>query len=216
VDPVTLGIIASSVLSGIFGNRKQETQQTSRQESHQDSTSTPNFDSESNYLKNFLINSYLDRLQDNGDDYWNAQKRTGLQNLNRAEDNSNNILRQFMTSRGLGLTGAGASMAGQSAVTGQFNKANFLNQIPILRDQRQQENLTGASRFFSTIPYGMNSTQHGTQNTVGTGTQPGNMMGGGFTGLAASLAQLYGMGAFGNQQPRGVFGTDISRPDERR
>jgi hypothetical protein len=193
---VPLAIAGISAAAGALGNRGSKQTSTGTTNVDNTTTTTPQYGNEENYFKNFIINSYLDRLQGNDDNYWNSFKMGGLQNLNRAEDNSSELLKRFMTSRGLGLTGAGASMGAQSGILGQFNKANYLNSIPMLRDQREQDNLKNSSAFMASLPYGQTSRQTGTTNSSGTVQQPSNMLGGGMTGLGSMLAFLMGQGAF--------------------
>lgn len=196
MDPVTLALIASGVLGGIFGNRGQNTQTQSKQEGRTETSTSPVYGHEENYFKNNIINSYLDRMWGNDNGYWDAYKRQGMNTLNQTEANNNNLLQKFLTSRGLGGTGAGTSAMMQSGLNSQNQKANFMNSIPLLQDQRQQSILGDMTKFFSILPYGSQGTQQSTQYGQGVGTQPSNMLGGGFTGLASMLAMLYGSGAF--------------------
>lgn len=193
-----LAIMAGSAIAGGLSNRGSKQTSTSKTNENFDNWQTPQYDDQSNFLKNTILSRYLDLIQGDDGEYWDAYKLKGLRDINDAEDQSNNILRQIMSQRGLSLTSGGSAPFMQSAIASQMTKGNLLSQIPLLQDERRRNTLKEASGFFSTLPYSVHRTGTGSSTGEGVGTMPGNVAGGTITGLISSLAQLYGAGAFGD------------------
>ena len=197
---IPLAISGISALSGLFANRKQQQQQesTSRQVEDINQLTAPEYDQKTKAMRDILMNQYLDRLGDN-QNFFQGYQRQGLSDINRGSDLAGESINNMLASRGLGGTTAGsyAQVANQLNRSGQQNQ--FLNQIPLLADQRQSNLLEGAAGFFKGLPVGQRQTGQNVTTTTskGTATIPGNMTGGAVSGLANSLMGLYGQGAFG-------------------
>ena len=186
-----LAISGISALAGIFGNRKQKAQ--SEQTQTTDVSNMPQYDDRTLYMRNALMDQFMDRLRFN-DDYFGGYTREGLGNINRASDIASQNIQNALNARGLGGSSAGISSAVQAQLNRLNQQSSFLNSIPLLRDQRASQNLAAASGFWDKIPIGTRQT--GTTTTRGTTTTPSNMIAGGLAGLGGSLAYLYGRGAF--------------------
>jgi hypothetical protein len=194
---IPLAIMAGGALAGALSNRGQKQTTQQKQNESFDNWQTPQYDSESNFLKNTLINRYLDMIQGDDGEFWEAYKKKGVNEINASEDSTNNIIRQIMSQRGLSLSPGGASGFANAAMNSQMQKGNMLSQVPLLQDQRRRGVLGEASGFFNSLPYSIHRSGTGSSESSGTVSTPGNMLGGGITGLISSLANLYGAGAFG-------------------
>lgn len=199
---VPLAISGISALSGLLANRKKQAEQTSTQTT--DTTSAPQYDDKALYMRNMLMDQYLDRMRFN-EDMFQGYSNEGLRQINQGNDITSRALENILASRGLSNTSAGVSSQVQNQINRGNQQASFLNSIPLLRDQRQQQNILGAGQFFSSLPYATHQT--GTQRSTGTATQPGNALGGMFGSLGTTLAGLYGQGAFGNDNANGNSGS---------
>jgi hypothetical protein len=193
---VPLAISGISALAGMFANRAKKAEQTSSQTI--DQTDMPQYDDKTLYMRNQLMDTFLDRLRSN-EDFFGGYTNEGLKNINTSSDIAKRSLDNILAARGLSGSSAGASSAMQQRLNSLNQQSSFLNSIPLLRDQRAQQNLTGASGFFNALPTGTRRT--GTTTGTGTATQPSNILGGGLTSLGTSLAGLYGQGAFGGPKP---------------
>lgn len=206
----------SSMLAGILGNRKSQQQQVQEQWGEQNQQSLfdnytiqdlltmPEYDPKSLALRNILINNYMDRLNV-GEDLWGGYTTQGLSNINQNADYTGQIINNILASRG--VRGGAAGWANALAQTNRLKQqSEFLNQIPLAKDQWQQQNLQNVAQFFSSLPVGQRNTgvtqqfgssaQRGYTHGYGQGTatDPGNMLGGMFGGLASSLALLAATG----------------------
>lgn len=193
---IPLAIMAGGALAGALSNRGQKQTTTQKSNESYDNWQTPEYDPQAGFLRNTLIDRYLDMIQGDDGDFWDAYKQKGVREINTAEDSTNNIIRQIMSQRGLSLSPGGASTFANSAMNSQMQKGNMLSQVPLMQDQRRRSVLGEAAGFFNTLPYATHRKGTGSQESTGTTTMPGNMLGGGVTGLVASLANLYGAGAF--------------------
>ena len=193
---IGLGISGISALAGLFANRKKQTEQTETSNESIDRLQAPEYDPKTSVMKDTLMNYYLDRLGDNSN-FFQGYQQQGLRNINQGSDVANENINNFLASRGLGRTSAGAT----AMIGNQINRGNqiasFNSSIPLLQDQRFGNLLSGANDFFSKLPVAqrITGTTTGTKKTIGT--TAGNQLGGAFGGLANSLFGLYGAGAFG-------------------
>jgi hypothetical protein len=125
---------------------------------------------------------------------------SGLQNINQSANLQNKALQNIIASRGLSFSPAAAT----AQTMGEQNRLNqssqFLNQIPLLQRQLQQQGLQGLMQAFGTLPTGVSTTGGGTQQTSGNqvGNLYGNPMGGLFGGLGAGLAAPGGPSGISN------------------
>lgn len=205
---IPAAISGVSALAGLLGNRKKQAQQESTQTVNQQLM--PQYDDKALYMRNLLMDQFNDRTRLN-EDFFQGYQNQGMQNINQASDALNRNIMQTLSARGLNSSSAGASSMVQAALNRLNQQSSFLNTIPLLKDQRQKENLAAASNFFTNLPTGRSIT--GTTTSKGTTTQPGNMLGGAFGALANSLFGLYGMGAF-DSKGGGNSTTNIPIPSE--
>lgn len=204
-----LAISGISALAGMFGNRKQTSQQSNNQSFNRadsfDQTDLPAYDEFQQNYRDQIYNKLLERL--NSDPNREGYSNSGLAQINRAGDARQQALNHILASRGL----QNSPIAGYSAASADSNRVSdsvgFLNQIPMLADQRQRENLGSFADFFSRMPVGSRrsgtNSQSGSSSESGTFRQPGNMLGGGLAGLGSALAGFYGQGAFTKKSEMG-------------
>lgn len=132
----------------------------------------------------------------------------GLQQIQGQGGANNQILQNLMASRGLSYSPAGTAAQAQNTLnTG--NQANtFLQSIPLLQRQLQQQSLSGLISSFGALPTGTSST--GASSAFGSGssqssgqanqnsTISGNPLGGLLGGLGAGLFAPSGGGGGSN------------------
>jgi hypothetical protein len=128
----------------------------------------------------------------------------GLEDINQGAQSNTNIINNMLASRGLSFSPAAATTQTQNLANTQNQNANFLQQIPLLQRQLQEQANTGLERAFSTLPVDTSQTtqgttnqsgstsQQGTQTQQGTNLVSGNPMGGLFSGLGAGLTNPIG------------------------
>lgn len=180
---IPLAMAGLSALGGLFGTKKQTSDTTSN------STTTPNYDSQSLYLKNQLLGNYSDILKNLPQ--WNSAYETGgLKNIAAAAQNSGQAAQDILAQRGIARTTAGAgSLVDQSQQQGR-NVSSFLTNAPIVENTNALNTYGGAGSFLASLPVG--TTTSGSSHTVGTGgpTSPiAGLLGGGVQGLAGVLGQ---------------------------
>jgi hypothetical protein len=219
---IPLALSGISALSGLFANRakKQQEESTTTQTKNIDQLNAPEYDPKTGAMRDILMNYYLDRLG-GSDDFFSKYRSQGLSDINRGSDAASQNIQNILANRGTSGTSAGVS----SQIQGQLNRImqqnQFLNQIPLMQDQRMSGLLGEASGFFKGLPVGQRTTgtDTSTSTTKGTVTQPGNMLGGAIGGLASSLGSLYGQGAFekypqygGIAAPKSAYNTPVFKP----
>ena len=215
-----------SGLGGLFGNKPQTQKQTTDQTTESSQSRQGGFDTYNDPIlsamqqnfQNDLFRRYAQQLQEGTD--LSGYQNEGLSNINRGADIQRMILQQSLARRGLSgsPTGIYANNLIDSNRVG--SGVSFLNQIPLLRRQLQDQALTGASNFLRSTPYGTrttgttNESGFGTSHTVGSGTNttPGNQVGGLLGGFGSTLSALIGLGAFG-KKPGSVGGGGSGNSD---
>lgn len=188
---VPLAISGISALSGLLANRGRKAQES--QDQNIDSVTTPDYDPKMLSMRNLLMDEYLNRLQGN-EDFFQGYTNEGLKQINQGSDITSRMIENILSARGL----TGTSAGGTSEIMNQINRGNqmssFLNSIPLLRDQRSQQNLLSTGQFFSSLPYAKRTQE--TRTGTGTQEQAGNPWGGAIGGLGNALGYFYGQGAF--------------------
>lgn len=175
--PWPLAALAITGLSGLAGGLSNRSRTY---------TSKPIYDEDLGDLRSSLVNQYTS-LADSNENFIPAYTQQGLQNIDRAGESSEGLLQSILASRGLTKTTGGANALFNRGLQTQMAKANFLTSIPMVRDQRKRQLLNEGNQFLQ--------GQMGRESN-----EPGNVLGGATTGLASSLAYLYGRGAFNTKQ----------------
>lgn len=181
--PAALGGV--SALGGLLENTKGA--RTGTQTGTQ--TTTPGENPQFANMGNLLRSLYERRL--NADVPLEGYEASGLQGINDAFAGVQQNLDANLTSRGLATSPvAGAAQSNlQAARGGQM--AQFLNNLPLLRRQLQDQDIAQASAFYSAQPRPTTTTQ------TGTFVQPGSAGGSAFSSAAEMIAYLAGKGLFG-------------------
>jgi len=193
-----LAISGISALAGLLGNRKK----TATQESTTSGTSTQNVDLYNNPILSdeassgygAAINALLNRLNTGSD--VSGYRASGLRELNRSGEMQKKLLSRTLAQRGLSYSPAGAAISSRMDDTQQGRILDFENSIPLLQRQLQQEDIMSLIQGASAMPVGNRQTGTTTvtnnSRTTGTATQPGDMLGGLFSGLGQGIASTYG------------------------
>lgn len=178
---VGAALTGASLLSGLFG-QKQKSTTTS------DQTTNPVYDSATQNFRDKLLSMFGSNL-DNNSEFGNNYRTQGLANIKNLAPSLNNSIGDILTSRGLGRTTAGGSALTDTAYRSGHDISSFLNNLPLILDQRKQALLSGAGNFLSSLPTGT----HTTSSSTTIGSTPGGFSGavqGGSQGLATYLGQL--------------------------
>lgn len=166
-----LGILAGTGVAGALSNRSKTY------------TSEPLYSEDLGDLRSSLVNQYTSLL-DSDPTFIPAYTQQGLRNIDQSGQASENLLSSILSSRGILNTTGGANALFQQGRQNLLDRANFVNSVPLIRDQRRRQLLNEGTQFLT--------GQAGRKSN-----DPGNILGGAATGLASSLAYLYGRGAFG-------------------
>jgi hypothetical protein len=192
-----------SALAGLFGGRGGTS--TSKSSYDDTSTATPNFTPQQLQLISYLMPQLIQRMRDE-DVNANAEayKANGLREINTANEARTKLLQQMAAARGLQFSPAGVSpqMLNESSRIAQ--QTQFLETIPAYKDQMQRQRISDLMQFFTSLPTGSTQTRKG--SSVGTQTQPSNMMGGLVSGLGQGLAASYGYQWALDQQKKNAAG----------
>jgi hypothetical protein len=197
----------ASALAGLMGGRKKTTTETAEGNENTSAQTYRNIDMlnmpeyDPMVWKDLLTTlGMLKERATTGADL-RGYAATGVQNINAASALKRKALDNILASRGLFRSPiAGSATTGLE--TDRISQvANFLNGIPLLQRQMQGEDLDRLGNFINSIKVG--SRQTGSEYTLGnqqtssykkaTGTDPGNMLAGLFSGAGAGLASIYGM-----------------------
>lgn len=187
-----------SGLAGLFGglSPKSTTQDTSSttnssQTGTQTGTTTPNLSP----LQQALIGLFT---QGAADTYKQSQNLTpytaqGLEQIEGQGSANRQTLNNILSSRGLSFSPAAATALTQNALNTGNQQSQFVNQVPLLQRQLQQQSLQQLIQAFGVIPTGVTSTgtssQTGQSSTTGKTQvdQYGNPVAGALTGVGAAL-----------------------------
>lgn len=181
--PLALG--GASFLGGMFGNRKKEQTQRS---SYNNTTST-SLSPGGNALNDQLLQMITSRLSAPSA-LPSGYQEAGIKDINSVFDVINQSKNANLTARGLSDSPV-AAIGTDDARGGQI--ANFTAGLPLVERGLRNEDMNFAQSLFALQP--KTTTQTGT--STGAVTQPGNMLGGGFSDLASMLGFLMGTGSFG-------------------
>lgn len=195
-----------SGLSGLFGGGQQQKTQTNGTitnnqsgnfSQNQQNTSTPNLTP----LQQSLIKQFTTGASNLYNQSTNLQPyaASGLEQINQGSNAAQQSMSANLASRGLSFSPAQATAQNQATLSRTGQQASFMNQIPLLQRQLQEQSLGQLQGAFSAIPTGVtqtgastgNTTQSSTQTQQGTNLISGNPMAGLFSGLGAgTMASL--------------------------
>lgn len=197
----TLPIISG--LAGLFAgnsskNTNTQTQGTVNQTgtSNQSGSTTPNLSPLQQQLANLFTSQSMN--QANKDPNLTDYEAGGLQTINANSNLQNQVLQNSLASRGLSFSPAAATAQTQQTINQGNQQSQFIQQIPLLARQLQQQNNAQLQSNFSALPTGVstNSTGNTSQNqtTNATSQQQVTTPGGGIAGLLGGIAS--GIAAF--------------------
>jgi hypothetical protein len=178
---IPLALTAASAIGGALANRKKQ----------QTTTQTPTIAPEYGPLQQLLIQRATDKLR-NPTALPAGYETGGIKTINDTFDTGQQSLENTLSARGLSRSPIGGTPLARMQGNRLSSISNFRTNLPLVQRQMQQEDQAGALDLL-----GM-----GRGATV-TGQQPGDMLGGGVSGLAQMLGFLYGQGAFGGSGGRG-------------
>lgn len=189
--PAILG--AGAGVAGALSNTKGA--RTGQQSGSQTSTVTPVENPAYASLGDMLRQRAMQRLNSSMD--MSGVAANGISSINSTFDPISMGVNNSLTSRGLGTSPvAGAADATLGAARGS-QIAQYLNTLPQLQRQYQNEDFNAANSVFAARPLG--TTQTGTQ--TGTSTAPGSALGSGIGSAAEMIAFLHGQGLLGGKAP---------------
>lgn len=215
IAPILSGITG---LAGLFGGGQQQkttTQGTTSQTgtSNTNNTTTPNLSPIQQQLVNMFTQG-AQNLYNQGPTDLSGYTAGGLQQINNSSNIANKTLSNTLAARGLSYSPAAANALTANESNRVNQSASFLQQIPLLQRQLQQQNIQGLTSAFQALPTAVTSTGSGTTNTTGTTNQTqtvnGNPIAGGLSGLGSGIAatlpdwtKLFGGGGGGSNGNQG-------------
>ncbi len=147
------------------------------------STSTPTITPGYQSLADLLKARAMARL--NTGTNLNGYQATGVNNINSAFDNAAIGQNAGLEARGLATSPVAAAVTGKANTARAGDIATFLNGIPLLQRQLQDQDIANATNQVGQFGRGT------------TGVGPGSAVAGGFTSAAEMLAYLNGKGVLG-------------------
>lgn len=181
IGPVLTGV---SALAGLFGGSKQ------KQNATVDKTVMPSYDPQQQAFRDYLISAFRGNLE-NDQGFGAGYKTSGLQSIADASNTAGNSVASILAARGLGRTTAGAFATGDRNYRAGSQISNFLQNLPLVLDQRRQNLLQGAGSFFSSLPAGTHTTGYDNTSITGGPTSPvAGLVGGASQGIASWLGAL--------------------------
>ncbi len=214
---VPFAMMAANAVASYLANRKktqqqeQQINQTTNRSSSWDRTGTqmPTYDPQQLALRDTLLQQFLSRLSSgDAEGFANSLTANNAININQGSAIQKKLLESTLAARGLGYSPAMASGAAgldQNRISSLVQNQNNRNMV---LEQMIQQRLKDAGAFLGSLPVGTTTHETGTQigqdvttgNTQTTLTDPGNPWAGAATGIAATLSQLYGQGAFSQSE----------------
>ena len=187
VAPILAGV---SGLAGLFGGgtqQKQATQQTSTGTTN--SSTTPNLSP----IQSSLINQFTTGAENLNNQATNLTPYTaaGLQQIGQTGQTNQTQIANNLSQRGLNYSPVAANATTQNVLNTGNQQSQFLNQIPLLQRQLQQQGIQGLEQAFQVQPTAVSSTGTSTTNTQGNGAISGNPLAGLFGGVGSGLAASY-------------------------
>lgn len=195
---ITAGI---SGLAGLFGGQPKtktttsDTTQNSSGSFNQSGSTNPILNTNANDLMNYFTNDAVNRYNKGPVDL-SGYTAGGLQQINEAGDLKQKILQNMLASKGQQFSPASVYPQQQQQSDRINQSTQFMETIPLLQKQFQDQNFQNLLSSFGAIPKGSatdasgTSTQTGTSSTKGTSTDPGNSTGGLFSGIGSILPFL--------------------------
>jgi hypothetical protein len=168
---ITAGV---SALGGALSNKKSARTTT---------TSTADTTPEYKTLGDMLRNRIESRLRSSVD--LGGYEAGGIGAINDAFGGAETALNADLTSRGLGTSPIAGTASGNLQAERGTNIAQFLNTLPQVRRQMENEDISAANQFYQARPR--------TTTTVG----PGSAAGGALDNIASFLGYLYRQKALG-------------------
>lgn len=181
IAPIVAGLGA---LTGLFGQKKTTTNQTTN------SSTTPVYDPATQSFKDQLMSAFSGETSPSAlAQFANNYTTAGVKNIQTGANTAENSIADVLAARGIGRTTAGAQGVGDTTQSEAGNLSTFLNQAPLLLDQRTQGLLSAAGGFLSSLPVGSSTTS----NTTGTNVvAPASPVAGLVQGGASTYAGLLG------------------------
>lgn len=234
---IAAGLVGSLIpgLAGLFGGGKQQKVQTSgtisntgtgtfNQGGTSSSTNTGSTTPNLTPLQQALIKQFSGGASNlfSQSQNLNPYAASGLEQINAGGDVANKVLQNSLAARGLSYSPAAANATTQNTLNTVNQGSQFLNQLPLLQRQLQQQSLGQLMQAFQVQPVGTtttgtqqgttqqsgSTTQNQTQTQNGTNLVSGNPMGGLFSGLGAGLLGPNSSGNGSNLSDiiHGIFG----------
>lgn len=193
-----LAISGIAALAGALGGRNKTATQSSTTTDNRtqnvDLYNLPILSDEASSGFGTAINALINRVGTGTN--LSGYKATGLRALNMQSDMRQKLLERILAQRGLSYSPAAAAISMRSADADAGKQFDFLNSIPLLQRQLEGEDAMNLVRAASAMPTGNRqvgtTTTSGTSSTQGTATQPGDVLGGLFSGLGQGIASTYG------------------------
>ncbi len=199
IAPILAGV---SGLAGLFGGgtqQKQATQTTSSGTQNTTGTNASNTTPNLSPIQQQLINQFssgAENLANQGTNL-NPYTASGLQQIGATGNTNQQNISNTLAAKGLQYSPAAGNAYTQNAINTGNQQSNFLNQIPLLQRQIQQQNIAGLQSAFQVQPTAtsstgaQNQTQSSTGTTQGNGAISGNPLAGLFGGVGSGLAASY-------------------------
>jgi hypothetical protein len=192
----------ASGLAGLFGGGTQQKQATSQTSSGTQTTNGSTSSSTTpqlSALQTQLSNQFGQGLINQYNQGTNLQpyEAQGLQNIQAGNQAALKATNNQIAARGLSFSPAAATAETAQNINAGNQTSQFLNSIPLLQRQLQQQNLQQLIGGFSALPTAVssqgtsNQTQTSNTSTQGNGAISGNPTAGLFSGLGAGLAATY-------------------------
>lgn len=185
---VPIGLGVASFIGGLFGNKRQQTQQI-----NQRSVSTPTFGPEFSGLKDRVISMAMKNL--NGVGGYNAARNITNSRLN------NIAMGGAAAQKGLAAKLSMQGIRGMASALPQANLASsvFGEQVGAMNDEAilgRQFSAEDLAQAMGVLGLGRGTSTTTTGTTTGTGTEGGGI-GGGISDLGEMIGWLSSLGAFG-------------------
>lgn len=195
---VPLAISGISALSGALSNRKktatQESTTTQRGSSFTDLYDLPMLSNEAATGFGTGLNSLINRVGRGVD--ISGLRSSGIRDINRSGDLQSRALERMLAARGLSNSPAAAAIGARQEDERTGKLFDFIQSLPLLQRQLESEDAMNLVRAASSMPIGTHrtgtTTTEGTSTSTGTATQPGDVLGGLFSGLGQGIASTWG------------------------
>lgn len=185
-------------LAGFLGGKPKPTTTTTDSSSTQQGNSNfnslnkPILSDLQEGLANPFVNALINRYREGAPDL-TSFTAGGLRDINTSADARNKITSNINASRGLSYSPYASTQqaAGEDSRLAQQNQ--FLQQIPLLKRQFEDQNIQGLIQGFGALPTTTQQTgstdqyQTGTQHQTQVGVNPDRSVAGGVSGFGAGL-----------------------------